>query len=75
MATPQSNVMTVSEVADYLRLNQMTVYKLAQEGKIPAVKVGRVWRFRRDLIDEWFRTKAVSSALLEDTKTTGSENA
>jgi excisionase family DNA binding protein len=58
MSTLEPQMMTVQEVADYLRLNQMTIYKLAQKGKIPAVKVGRVWRFRKDLIDEWFREKA-----------------
>ncbi len=66
MPDSEPDVMTVQEVAEYLRLNQMTVYKLAQEGKIPAVKVGRVWRFRRDLIDVWFRTKAGS--ITEDRK-------
>ncbi|MCG2767609.1 MAG: helix-turn-helix domain-containing protein [Anaerolineae bacterium] len=50
--------MTVREVAAYLRLSEMTVYRLAQEGAIPAAKIGRTWRFRRDLIDEWFRGTA-----------------
>ena len=58
MSTVEPQVMTVEEVAEYLRLNEMTVYKLAQEGKIPALKIGRIWRFRKDLIDEWFRAKA-----------------
>ncbi|MBN1180136.1 MAG: helix-turn-helix domain-containing protein [Anaerolineae bacterium] len=50
-----TEIMTAQEVADYLRLTEATVYKLAQAGEIPATKVGRAWRFRRDLIDEWFR--------------------
>lgn len=50
------DVMTTQEVADYLRLSVMTVYKLAQEGKIPAMRLGRKWRFKKELIDEWFRT-------------------
>lgn len=48
-------IMTTQEVARYLRLNEATVYKLAQAGDIPAVKVGGTWRFKRELIDEWFR--------------------
>ncbi len=48
-------IMTTSEVAQYLRLAEATIYRLAQAGEIPAMKVGRVWRFRKDLIDEWFR--------------------
>lgn len=47
-------VMTTREVAEYLRLAEATIYKLAQAGEIPAIKVGRAWRFRKDLIDEWF---------------------
>jgi len=45
--------MTVSETAAYLRMNRMTIYRLAQEGKIPAFKVGGSWRFDRQGIDEW----------------------
>lgn len=44
-------VMTVAEVADYLRLNEATVYRLAQQGKIPGAKLGRQWRFKREVID------------------------
>jgi excisionase family DNA binding protein len=51
-------IMTAQEVAQYLRLAEATIYKLAQAGEIPAVKVGRTWRFKRQLIDEWFRKSA-----------------
>jgi len=47
-------IMTAKEVAQYLRIPLRTVYKLSQEGKIPATKVGRHWRFRKDLLDKWF---------------------
>ena len=46
-------VMTVKEVAKYLNLHIMTVYKLVKEGKIPAFKVGGRWRFKKELLDEW----------------------
>ena len=46
-------VMTVSEVSEYLRIGDSTVYKLAKEGKIPARKIGGVWRFSRDSLNEW----------------------
>lgn len=52
------DVMIAQEVADYLRLDKATIYRLAQEGKIPAVKVGRTWRFKRELIDEWFKQES-----------------
>jgi excisionase family DNA binding protein len=45
--------MTLKEVAQYLHLNQRTVYKWAQEGKIPGSKLGSTWRFRRSEIDFW----------------------
>ena len=53
-----SEIMTTQEVAQYLRLAEATIYKLAQSGEIPAVKVGRTWRFKKELIDEWFRREA-----------------
>lgn len=44
-------VMTVDEVAEYLGLSRPTIYKLARRGEIPAVKVGRSWRFHRDALE------------------------
>lgn len=46
-------VMTVGDVAQYLRIPASSVYKLAQDGRIPCRKVGRQWRFFRQAIDEW----------------------
>jgi len=46
--------MTVHEVSEYLKLAESTVYRLAREGRLPARKVGGVWRFSRDVLDEWF---------------------
>ena len=46
-------VMTIGEVAAYLRIPRSSVYKLAQKGKIPGKKVGRHWRFRRMTIELW----------------------
>ena len=53
MSTKQPPVMTVDEVAEYLRIPRASVYKLAQRGRIPCQKVGRHWRFRREAVDEW----------------------
>ena len=46
--------MTLEEVAAYLKLKPQTLYTWAQEKKIPAAKIGKEWRFRKSLIDEWF---------------------
>lgn len=51
MQFPQ--VMTMSELAQYLQLPQLTLYQLAREGTIPGVKVGRHWRFHRVAVDQW----------------------
>ena len=50
---PVELILTLNELAAYLRLARSTTYKLAQEGKIPGHKVGRHWRFRKDAIDRW----------------------
>lgn len=49
------SVLTIPELADYLKISQSTLYKLAQEGKVPGQKVGKHWRFHRDAIDEWLK--------------------
>lgn len=46
-------VMTLEEVSKYLRLSKSTVYRMANEGRIPVSKIGRRWRFRKDVIDAW----------------------
>jgi len=48
-----SDIMTVKEVADYLKITEKTAYRLAAEGKIPGFKVGGAWRFRQTEIDKW----------------------
>jgi len=53
MAEDLPIVMTADEVAEYLRIPRSSVYKLAQEGRIPCQKAGRRWRFHRAAIDQW----------------------
>jgi excisionase family DNA binding protein len=45
--------MTVKEIAEYLGVHPMTIYKYVQDGKIPAFKIGASWRIRRDSIKKW----------------------
>ncbi len=49
----EPDIMTIREVAGYLRLTEKTAYRFALEGKIPGFKVGAAWRFRRDEIENW----------------------
>lgn len=46
-------IMTVKEVAEYLKLNDRTVYRMATSGDIPAFKVGASWRFKQSELEEW----------------------
>jgi PTS system nitrogen regulatory IIA component len=47
-------IMTLEEVAKYLKVKPQTIYTWAQNNKIPAAKLGKEWRFRKSLIDKWF---------------------
>ena len=56
-----SDVLTIEDLAAYLKIPKSTLYKLVREGKIPSQKIGRHWRFRKGAIDNW----------LEETPTDG----
>jgi len=56
--TVRHSVMTAEEVAQYLRVCEGTVYRLASQGQIPAARIGRSWRFSREMLEEWFREQS-----------------
>lgn len=49
--------MKVKDVAAYLQISKDLIYKWAQEGKIPASKLGNQWRFKREEVDEWAKSQ------------------
>ena len=51
-------ILTVGQVAEFLHLHVMTVYRLAKEGRLPAFKVGGRWRFRRNDLESWIADRA-----------------
>lgn len=51
--TSESDIMTVKDLALYLKIAEKTAYRFASEGKIPGFKVGSAWRFRKAEIDKW----------------------
>jgi excisionase family DNA binding protein len=53
----EEGFLTTEEVLDYLQVNLRTVYRLIKAGKIPAVRVGRQWRFRKSDIDAWLESQ------------------
>jgi len=50
---PEDVVFTVQELAKYLRMQPVTIYKHAKCGKLPSFKVGANWRFKKSTIDRW----------------------
>ena len=53
----ESDILTMREVADYLRITEKTAYRLASEGKLPGFKVGGSWRFRQSEIEAWIESQ------------------
>ena len=53
-----SDMLTISEVAKYLKLHELTVRRLAREGELPAFKVGRQWRIKRNLLETWIEERS-----------------
>ena len=62
--------LTTEEVLEYLQVNLRTVYRLIKAGKIPAVRVGRQWRFRKRDIDAWLESQRPRSARSSTGQTT-----
>ena len=60
MTSSFDSILTIDELAAYLKIPKATLYKLAQESKIPGQKVGRHWRFRKETIDRWLDQEAIS---------------
>lgn len=53
MKEKEKEIMTVKQVADYLQMDEHTIYKLARSGQIPSIKIAGQWRFKREIIDKW----------------------
>ena len=49
----QENLLTIDELARYLKVDKFTIYRLLAQKRIPAFKVGNQWRFQRAMIDAW----------------------
>jgi excisionase family DNA binding protein len=58
--------MTIDDVAKYLSLHPLTVRRLAKDGEIPAFKVGRQWRIKRELLDSWLEENSMRNIASAD---------
>ena len=52
----EQTLMDIKQVATYLQINEATAYGWAQDGMLPGIKIGRIWRFRREDIEAWLDT-------------------
>jgi excisionase family DNA binding protein len=55
-------ILTVKQVADYLKVNERTIYRLAAHSEIPAFKVGNSWRFKRSDLERWIAEQQADQA-------------
>lgn len=60
------DILTIDELAAYLKIPKSTLYKLVREGKVPCQKIGRHWRFRKVAIDRWLEKRSPEERLLEE---------
>lgn len=69
METDLPPILTIEEASKFLRIPLSSLYKLAQEGKVPCQKVGRHWRFHQATLTDWLAGKNL--AILHDQKLQG----
>ncbi|PZO07988.1 MAG: DNA-binding protein [Lysobacteraceae bacterium] len=62
MSQPDSEILTMDEVAAFLKAGKKTVYRLAQKGEIPGFKLGGTWRFPRRDLDRWIAAQIAENA-------------
>jgi len=62
MAIIEGEILTLDEVAVYLKAGKRTVYRLASNGRIPAFKLGGTWRFRKSDLDQWIADQTGKAA-------------
>ena len=56
-----NQLLTIKQVAHYLQVDTATIYGWAQQGKLPAIKVSRNWRFRKEKLDQWLERQEIDN--------------
>ena len=64
-----AEIMTTKELAKYLKLHEITIGKFAAKGLIPAIRIGRVWRFDKEVIDQWIAEGQNKPSVYKKSKT------
>lgn len=62
ISTQEGEILTIKQVAEFLKVTDRTIYKLAAAKKIPAFKVGGTWRFSRADIDSWIKQQSLKDS-------------
>jgi excisionase family DNA binding protein len=57
---PEAKVITIGELAEYLRVHRSTLYRLLKKGELPGFKIGSDWRFNVEVIDRWRMQQSTS---------------
>jgi len=57
----EKEILTVKQLAEYLQMDEHTIYRLARAKIIPGVKIKGQWRFKKNLIDRWFEDQSLKS--------------
>jgi len=65
MSDQPDEILTIDEVAVYLKAGKRTVYRLAASGRLPAFKLGGTWRFRRSHLEQWIAS-SIGKATVDD---------
>lgn len=65
MSEANSEILTLDEVAAYLKAGKKTVYRLAQKGEIPGFKLGGTWRFSRSDLDRWIAAQVAENTRVQ----------
>ncbi|MBI4343723.1 MAG: helix-turn-helix domain-containing protein [Candidatus Omnitrophica bacterium] len=71
----ETDILTVRDLQSYLKLPRPTIYAMAQNGRIPAAKIGKHWRFRRAEIDEWLKAQQWNRPLQHRNRKPKADNA
>ena len=60
-----ASLMTIKDVAAYLKFSAASIYRMAQRGDIPAFRIGtRIWRFRKEELDQWLQQKSQAQIVI-----------
>ena len=55
-----TDILTVHDLAVYLKMSDANIYRMARAGSLPVIRIGKTWRFKKDMIDAWLNQHAIN---------------